>query len=175
MPRGILWAVLQEPIAVPPIYSCGSPHHITLFYDVDKSEYSDLIGIEFNTFTIANCYDADIQTLLCDIPSRIPHKPNPHITISYREGIEPKASNDMLIGKHTAIPLEIPLKLRIEFYEFPECQHLWVKNGTRNGLQRYKCKHCGASMTDLALPIGRPKKELTPIPPLTIITAQFLP
>lgn len=117
--KGILWAVLQEPIAVPPIFTCGSPHHITLFYDVDKTKYEKYIGEDFHTFSLGNCHNGDIQALLCDIPSRIPHKPNPHITISYREGIEPNASNQMLLGNYNFESLIMPLKLKIEFFEFP--------------------------------------------------------
>lgn len=159
MPRGILWAVPQEPIAIQPIYSCGSPHHITLFYDVDSTQYRSLIGIEFCTFSQGIAHNSNIQALICDIPSRIPHKPNPHITISYREGIEPKASNDMLLGEYSFEPLVISLKLKIEFYEFPVCDHLWLKNGKRNGNQQYKCKHCGRSRTEGDRPKGRSLKQ----------------
>lgn len=159
MSRGILWAVLQEPIAVLPIFNCGSPHHITLFYGVDSVQYQSLIGTEFYTFSQGIAHNADIQALVCDVPSRIPHKPNPHITISYREGIEPNASNAMLKGEHIFESLIMPLKLKIEFYEFPECQHLWVKNSTRKGMQRYKCKHCGKSKTEGDRPKGRPFKQ----------------
>lgn len=53
MPKGILWAVLQEPIAVPPIFNCGSPHHITLFYDVAEIDWQHLIGKEFEAIAIA--------------------------------------------------------------------------------------------------------------------------
>lgn len=158
MTRGILWAVLQEPIAVPPIYDQGSPHHITLFYDVEKKKYEHLIGQEFNTFSTANCWNADIQALLCDIPSRIPHKPFPHITVSYREGVEPSASNAMLKGDHAGDDFVIPLKLKIEFFEFPVCDHYWYKNGTRNGVQQFKCKHCGKRKTEGDRPKGRPFK-----------------
>ena len=156
--RGILWAVLQEPIAVLPIYDKGSPHHITLFYDVEKKKYEHLIGEEFNTFSTAVCYNDDIQALACDIPSRIPHKPNPHITISYREGVEPSASNAMLKGDHTGVDFVIPLKLKIEFFEFPICDHYWVKNGTRKGVQQYKCNRCGKRKTEGDRPKGRPTK-----------------
>lgn len=157
--KGILWAVLQESIAVPPIYPCGSPHHITLFYGVEKEKHQHLIGTEFNTFSTANCWNENVQALICDIPSRIPHKPNPHITISYREGIEPSASNKMLIGDHHSEPLVIPLKLKIEFFEFAICDHHWVKNGRRNGLQRYICKHCQKMRTDGDRSKGRVKKQ----------------
>lgn len=157
--RGILWAVLQEPIAVPPIYDQGSPHHITLFYDVEKKKYAHLIGEEFNTFSTAVCYNDDIQALACDIPSRIPHKPNPHITISYREGVEPSASNAMLVsGDRSISRVAIPLKLKIEFFEFPICDHHWLKNGTRKGVQLWICKYCGKSKTEGDRPKGRPFK-----------------
>ncbi len=161
MPKGILWAVLQEPIAVPPIYDQGSPHHITLFYDVEKSAYKKWIGIEFEADAIANLYNKDIQAIAVLMPSCIPHKPNPHITVSYREGIQPVASNDLLFNPsdRVIVPFTQKLKLRIEFFEFPVCQHEWIKNGKRNGLQQYICKHCGKSKTEGDRPKGRPFKK----------------
>jgi hypothetical protein len=44
MLKGILWAVLRSPLAVLPIFDQGQPHHITLFYDVDKKDWQHLIG-----------------------------------------------------------------------------------------------------------------------------------
>jgi len=64
MPKGILWAVLQEPIAVPPIYDQGSPHHITLFYDVAEIDWQHLIGKEFEAIALL-------------MPDDIPHKAIP--------------------------------------------------------------------------------------------------
>lgn len=64
MPKGILWAVLQEPIAVPPIFNCGSPHHITLFYDVHQTDWQHLIGKEFEAIALL-------------MPDDIPHKAIP--------------------------------------------------------------------------------------------------
>ena len=72
--RGILWAVLQEPISVPPIYDQGSPHHITLFYDVDKTQHEHLIDTEFEATAIANLWNKDIQALSVLMPDNIPHK-----------------------------------------------------------------------------------------------------
>ena len=159
MPRGILWAVLQEPIAVLPVFNQGSPHHVTLFYDVDLTQYQHLIDTEFRAFSYANCCNDRIQALLCYIPPYIPHKPNPHITISYEEGVSPSASNEMLLGNHMARPLVLDLNLKIEFFEFPICDHHWLKNGTRKRVQQFKCKYCGKSKTEGDRPKGRPFKN----------------
>ena len=156
MPKGILWAVLQDPIAVPPLYPCGSPHHITLIFDVDSTQYQSLIGTEFYTFSQGIAHNADIQALVCDVPSRIPHKANPHITISYREGIKPSVANDMLKGDYVFDQLVILLKLKIEFYEW--CEHYWVRNGHNHlGDQKWRCKYCGKVRTDSDRKVGRPK------------------
>ena len=161
MSKGILWAVLQEPIAVPPIFNQGSPHHITLFYDVDSTQYQHLIGTKFKADAIANLYNKDVQAIAVLMPENIPHKPNPHITVSYREGIEPMASNDLLVNDSDRViaPFTQKLKLRIEFFEFPECPHQWRKNGRKNGLQRWACKHCGKTKTEGGRAKGRQTKQ----------------
>lgn len=160
MPKGILWAVLRSPLTVQPIFDNGQPHHITLFYDVEKKDWEQLIGIEFEATAIANIYNKDIQAIAMLMPKDIPHKANPHITVSYREGIEPVASNELLVNERDRIILSMNQKLsfEIEFFEFPVCPHEWVKNGTRNGVQRYKCKLCGANQTDGDRAKGRQKK-----------------
>ena len=162
MPKGILWALLQEPIAVLPIFPNGSPHHITLFYDVDSSKYQSLIGIEFEADAIANIYNKDIQAIAVLMPPDIPHKANPHITVSWRDGITPVASNELLINPsdRNILPFVQKLNLKIEFYEFPVCEHHWVKNGRKKGVQTYKCKHCGKSKTEGDRAKGRPPKSL---------------
>ena len=120
MPRGILWAVLQEPIAVLPIFTHGKPHHITLFYNVVCADWEHMIGAEFEATAIANIYNKDIQAIAVLMPDEIPHKANPHITVSYREGIEPSASNDLLKNDSDRViaPFTQKLKCKIEFFEF---------------------------------------------------------
>jgi len=163
MPKGILWAVLQEPIAVSPKFPNGSPHHITLFYDVDSTHYQHLIGKEFEADAIANLWNKDIQAIAVLMPPHVPHKANPHITVSWRDGIgiAPVASNELLINPSDRVikPFVQKIKLKIEFYEFPICEHHWVKNGKKKGVQTYKCKHCGKSKTEGDRPKGRPFKQ----------------
>jgi hypothetical protein len=160
MSKGIFWAVLQEPIAVPPIFNQGSPHHITLFYDVDSTQYQHLIGTKFKADAIANLYNKDIQAIAVLMPSHIPHKPNPHITVSYREGIQPMASNELMVNDSDRViaPFVKKLKFKIEFFEFSECTHHWLRNGKRNGLQQWICKHCRKHKSDGDRPKGRPTK-----------------
>jgi hypothetical protein len=44
------------------------------------------------------------------------------------------------------MPFNQKLTFKIEFFEFPECHHQWRKNGTKNGLQRYRCNLCIAHL-----------------------------
>jgi predicted RNA-binding Zn-ribbon protein involved in translation (DUF1610 family) len=157
--KGILWAVLRSPVAVLPIFDQGQPHHITLFYDVDKKGFEALIGTEFEATAIANIHNKDIQAIAVLMPPDIPHKPNPHITISFREGIAPVASNELMVNDcdRVIMPFNQKLTFKIEFFEFPECHHHWRKNGTRNSLQTYSCKHCGKSKTEGDRAKGRQK------------------
>jgi hypothetical protein len=159
--RGILWAVLQEPIAVPPIFTHGNPHHTTLFYDVVSDDWEHMIGVEFEATAIANIYNKDIQAIAVLMSGNIPHKANPHITVSYREGIEPMASNDLMINDcdRVIMPFNQKLNFKIEFFAFPECPHQWCKNGRKNGLQRYKCKRCKKSKTEGGRAKGRQTKQ----------------
>jgi transposase-like protein len=39
------------------------------------------------------------------------------------------------------------------------CPHDWVKNGTKNGLQRYRCKHCKLTKTEGDRLKGRQKSK----------------
>jgi hypothetical protein len=144
MPRGILWAVLQQSIAVPAIHPLGKPHHITLFYDVEKIQYQHLIDTEFEATAIANLWNKDIQAIAIWMPDDVPHKPRPHITVSYCEGVEPVASNELMKCDDDRViaPFTQKLKFKIEFFEFPECDHHWLRNGKRGGLQQWICKHC---------------------------------
>lgn len=157
--RGILWAVLQEPIAVLPIFPHGTAHHITLFYDVRRADWEHLIGVEFEATAIANIFNKDIQAIAVLMPDEIPHKARPHITVSRREGIDPVASNHLLVSDRDRVitPFTQKLKCKIEFFEFPECRHHWVKNGHNREVQKYRCKLCGKTKTEGGRPVGRPK------------------
>lgn len=134
--KGILWAVLQEPIAVLPIFDHGCPHHITLFFNVDKAQYQHLIGTELEATAIANIWNKDIQAIAVLMPEGIPHKPNPHISVSWREGIAPMASNELLVNDCDRIieSFTQKLKLKIEFFEF----------------QPKTCKFCGKALANQA-------------------------
>jgi hypothetical protein len=161
--RGILWAVLQQPIVVLPIFPNGTPHHITPFYDVDKTQYEHLINTEFEADAIANLYNKDVQAIAVLMPPHIPHKPNSHVTVSYRDGIAPAASNDLFKCDDDRViaPYSQKLNFKIEFFEFPECNHQWLRNGTRKGIQQWICKHCGKSKSgDGTVKRGRPFKQI---------------
>lgn len=43
----------------------------------------------------------------------------------------------------------------------PECDHQWLCNGTRKGIQQWICKHCGKSQSgDGTVKRGRPFKQI---------------
>lgn len=130
MTKGILWAVLTEPIVIQPLYPNGLPHHVTLFFDVLKEDWQQWLDIEFEAHAIANCYNNNVQAILLDMPLHIPHKAHPHITVSYRDGIAPSAANQMLAsGDYQFEPLKMAFRLRIEFFEFTRrhCQFCGVE------------------------------------------------
>jgi hypothetical protein len=162
MSKGILWAVLRSPLEVLPIFEKGQPHHITLFYDVDKTQYQHLINTEFEATAIANLWNKDIQAIAMLMPDNIPHKSNPHITVSYRDGIAPSASNDLFKCDDDRViaPYSQKLNFKIEFFEFTECDHQWLRNGKRKGIQQWICKHCKKSRSgDGTVKRGRPFKQ----------------
>jgi hypothetical protein len=162
--KGILQAVLRSPLTVQRQFSEGQPHHITLFYGVEQRHWQKWIGEQFEATAIANIYTNDIQAIALLMPEHIPHKANPHITVSYREGIAPVASNHLMLDacdRHVEA-MNQNLSFEIAFYPFsvPECHHQWRKNGKRNDLQVYDCRLCGKTMTEGGNPKGRPKKKL---------------
>jgi hypothetical protein len=112
----ILWAVLLDPIPVEARYSCGSPHHVTLIYGVTDPElWRDWVGMEFEAQVWAEAWDDRIQALRVHLPEGIPYEgQDPHLTVSYREGVEPVESNAMLQGIHQERAWEGILRLRVE-------------------------------------------------------------
>jgi hypothetical protein len=135
MRKGILWAVLTEEPAVQRLYPNGTPHHVTLFYDVLREDWEQWIDITFEAHAIGLCYNNDVQVILLDMPSHIPHKAHPHITVSYRDGVAPSASNHMLAsGDYTFEPLKMAFRFKIEFFEVVKrsCNFCGVELATQN-------------------------------------------
>jgi hypothetical protein len=125
MSRGILWAVLQQPIEIPPRYPNGQPHHITLFYGVERKDWAHWEGLEFEATLQQECWNDRVQALCVWMRSDIPcGNAHPHITVSWIDGAEANESNAMLAGVHRVQPLPDgtarSVRCRIEFQERPD-------------------------------------------------------
>ncbi len=119
MAKGILWAVIQDELLVHSMYEEGSPHHITLMFGVDKEEVQQYIGMSFTANAISNCWNKDIQAVLFELPSIVPiNKGTPHVTVSYKEGVKPFESNNMLNGEHNSTAHLQDYNFVIEFLEW---------------------------------------------------------
>ena len=120
--KGILWAVLLSPLDIPKRYPNGEPHHITLKYGVEREDWKHWEGWRFSTKTRFEAWNGNIQAVAMnhpnlgeDIDSEIK---NPHITISWCDGIKPVESNAMLEGKFDSRIIIKSLDFQIEFKEW---------------------------------------------------------
>ena len=119
MTKGILWGVLITPINVERRYPCGEPHHITLQYGVEKSRWAKFLGKEFEAHAILEAWNSRIQAVVIQLPDFIPcSNTNPHISVSWEQGIKPVESNAMLAGKHDCKKISKKLKFKIEFLKW---------------------------------------------------------
>jgi hypothetical protein len=158
---GILWATIQQPIAIPRRYCCGEPHHITLAYGVDRFKYEELIGLPMTVGVTGEAWNDRIQAIEVVLPSWVPcQNPHPHISVSWVQDAQPVESNMMLAGEHESAQIEFDhLHTIVEFQEWgakddrptkcPNCgaSDRIVKIGrTQHGRQRFKCKDCGKAM-----------------------------
>jgi len=54
-----------------------------------------------------------------------------------------------------------PQRIKVSSLPNLECEHQWLKNGTRKGIQQWICKHCGKSRSgDGTVKRGRPFKQI---------------
>ena len=120
--KGILWAVLLQDPPVSRLYSEGSPHHITLQYDVEKADWERYIGRLITVQCTALCSNERIQALKVKLPwLSVPcANRNPHITVSWIEGASPVESNQMLVNPTVIERVNFSLTTEIEFYEFKD-------------------------------------------------------
>jgi len=117
--KGILWAVLQAPLGVKPLYSNGSPHHITLQYGVRREGWAQWIGTRFTARAVAVCHNDRVQAVAFTMPSNVPcQNDNPHVTVSWVQGAAPVESNAMLAGTHHRQPLAGEWAFIVEFREW---------------------------------------------------------
>lgn len=115
--KGILWAVLTQPIQVTRRFSVGEPHHITLAFGASLDDWQHLVGRQFQATAIAEAWNEKIQAIQVALPNWV-HCQNahPHISVSWAEGVTPVASNAMLESVHQFRPMSLVLDCRIEFY-----------------------------------------------------------
>jgi hypothetical protein len=114
---GILWAVIQQPLLIKPLYPCGQPHHVTLQYGVDLVE--DWLNKEFTATCLYEAWNGNIQCLAVKLPTDITcQNQHPHITVSWKQGISPVESNTMLASKFNYKLINLPVKCKIEFLKW---------------------------------------------------------
>ena len=157
---GILWAVLQSPLAVSALYCCGKPHHITLKYGVKRKLVEELIDLPLTVGVKGMAWNNRIQAVEVVLPTWVScQTPHPHISVSWVKDAHPVEANTMLAADHNFKELEFDhLFTMIEFEEWEapqlkpdrcsECGGDKItKNGkTRWGRQRWICKSCGKQM-----------------------------
>ena len=146
---GILWAVVQSPVALQPRYPAGKPHHVTLMYGVERKDWEHLIGLPVTVGVLEECWNDRIQAISVVRPSWVPcYNPHPHISVSWVEDANPVESNAMLNGEHESALVDFEyVTCVIEFEEWGEvpakpktwkdnplvqCRHEW-KTGERKG------------------------------------------
>lgn len=116
---GILWAVLQSPIAIARRFPNGMPHHVTLQFGVERDDWSFLVGQAFSAFLESECWNEKIQALTIELPGGIPcQNAAPHLTVSWADGVSPVESNAMLSSLHQSAPVYTTAQFKIEFYEW---------------------------------------------------------
>lgn len=145
MPKGILWAVLQSPLPVQPLYSEGSAHHCTLLYGVECSTVEHLIGLPMTIALTSIAHNDRVQAIKCILPTWAPcDRPHPHITVSWSHGAQPVESNVMLMGEHKESPIEVDhAHCVIEFLEWGNLQAAPRKWSDRPKVQCPTCQRQG--------------------------------
>lgn len=119
MTQGILWAVIQQPLLIQPKYPVGSPHHITLQYGVDLKKWNYWVKAEFTATCLYEAWNSNIQCVVVKLPDFIPcQNQNPHISVSWKQGISPIESNSMLASKFNYQLVDLQVKCKIEFLEW---------------------------------------------------------
>jgi hypothetical protein len=123
MPKGILWAIPIAPIAIPydRHHPNGEPHHITLQYAVERSDWAAWLGVTFWAEITEIAWDKYSQAFRVQLPWDIPcQNSRPHITIGWADGRAPNDANRMLADLHFSHPLNPThlIEFRIEFFEW---------------------------------------------------------
>lgn len=80
-----------------------------------------MLGKTVEVMAVANCCNDKIQALRVSLPEEVRqlcNNENPHMTISMVEGVKPVESNNMLEGDRMEVPMNLPLTLRFDFFQF---------------------------------------------------------
>lgn len=119
MSQGILWAVIQAPLLIPPKYPLSSAHHITLQYGVNLEEYKHLLAKEFSATCLYEAWNGRVQCVAVKLPDYIPcTNKYPHITVSWVQGATPVESNSMLASRFNYKLVDLVVDCKIEFFEW---------------------------------------------------------
>lgn len=119
--KGILMAKVVDhaalAAAIPAAFPVAFGHHVTLAFGVLLDDVAAFVGQTFNVRATVNALNGDIQAVRVTLPDGIPcGNKHPHITISAQDGVKPVASNAMLDGDHTAIPIDVVIPVLVDFH-----------------------------------------------------------
>ena len=119
MVKGILWGVIQSPVITTPRYPQGQSHHVTLQFGVDRQDWKQWEGLEFEATALYEAWNGKIQAVAIKLPDYIPcANKYPHISVSWQSGITPVESNLMLASRFNYQLLDQVIKIKIEFLEW---------------------------------------------------------
>lgn len=121
MTSGILWGVLAAPLAVRGKYSNGQPHHVTLQFGVDRADWEQWIGLEFEATATVEAWNGRVQAIALKLPDHIPcANQHPHVTVSWLTKASPVESNEMLGSRYSYRLFNQVVQFKIEFLEWEE-------------------------------------------------------
>ncbi len=165
---GILWAVISNPIALPPLYPNIQEPHVTLQYGVERSQWEHQIGLPMTVGVLEAAFNDRIQAIVVILPTWAScQNPHPHLTVSWVDGAAPVEANAMLSGDYRQQPIgQEVIHTTIEWLEWgespidprkwsdrpsslcPTCSRQKVKTNTRS-LTGYCRKHRTKKSTKL--------------------------
>lgn len=117
--KGILWGCIQSPLIITPRYSQGQPHHVTLQFGVERDDWKEWEGLEFEATALYEAWNGKIQAVAVKLPDCIPcANKYPHISVSWQLGISPVESNLMLASKFDYRLTGQVIKLKTDFLEW---------------------------------------------------------
>lgn len=122
--KGMLWAVAsrEQVLAIAPArYEEIYADHVTLQFRVSRSECRPWLGRTFTAPVTAEAWDDEIQALRVQLPDELRalcDKAHPHVTVSARQFVRPKQSNQLLEAPANERRLNASLEFKIEWRPF---------------------------------------------------------